>query len=104
MRDEHQLVEAAKAGDSEAFGELIQRLEQRLFRVAQHILRHREDAEDAVQSATLKAFQHIGSFRNESSFCTWLLKITVNESLGRLRARSRDQAALQDTDFYADNE
>ena len=100
MRDESQLVEAARQGDAEAFGELVQGLDRRLFRVAQHILRHREDAEDAVQSACLKAFTHISTFRNESRFSTWLLRITVNESLGRLRSRSRDQAVLEDTDTY----
>jgi len=100
MRDESQLVEAAKAGDCEAFGELIRRLDRSLFRVAWHVLRHREDAEDAVQSACLKAFQHIASFRNESSFCTWLLKITFHESLSRLRANNKARAMLEETDVY----
>ncbi len=102
MSDETGLVQAAQAGDVNAFGDLVRMYDRRLFRVALHILRHREDAEDAVQNACLSAFLHIDSFRAECRFSTWLLKITVNESLTRLRMRNHEQGATEALDSWVE--
>jgi RNA polymerase sigma-70 factor (ECF subfamily) len=68
---------------------------QRLFRTAWSILKDRAEAEEAVQAAYLSAFDKIGSFEGRSSLSTWLTRILVNEALGRLRARRRRQAQLE---------
>ena len=67
---------------------------QRLFRAAFAILGNRAEAEDAVQSAYLRAFAAIGRFEGRSSLATWLTRIAINEALGRLRAAKRRRAAL----------
>ena len=67
---------------------------QRLFRAAFAILGNRAEAEDAVQSAYLRAFAAIRRFEGRSSLSTWLTRIAVNEALGRLRATKRRRAAL----------
>jgi RNA polymerase sigma-70 factor (ECF subfamily) len=67
---------------------------QRLFRAAFTILGNRAEAEDAVQSAYLRAFAAIRTFEGRSSLSTWLTRIAINESLGRLRAAKRRRAHL----------
>ena len=82
------LVRASKAGDLAAFEELVKRYDRKLLRVAQSVTHNREDSQDAVQEALLKAFTHLGDFREESQFSTWLIRITVNQSLMKLRKRN----------------
>ena len=62
------LVHAAKAGDISAFEELVRRYDRNVFRIAQHITQNREDAEDVVQDAFLKAYQNLAVSRNSLSF------------------------------------
>jgi RNA polymerase sigma-70 factor (ECF subfamily) len=70
---------------------------QRLFRTAWSILKNRAEAEDAVQSAYLSAFTAIGTFEGRSSLSTWLVRIVINESLGRERAARRRRRHLDGT-------
>lgn len=88
------LVAAAKDGDREAFSELVRRYERRIFRLAQNITRHPEDAEDVMQDAFLKAYQHLDSFQGDSRFYTWLVRITVNQALMKLRKRRPNHFSL----------
>src|SRR3954470_22773500 len=81
------LVEAARAGDVSAFEQLIKRYDRNVFRIANHITQNREDAEDVVQDAFLKAYQKLDQFQEQSKFYTWLVRIAVNEALMRLRKR-----------------
>ena len=69
---------------------------QRLFRAAFAILGNRAEAEDAVQSAYLRAFAGIRSFEGRASLTTWLTRIAINEALGRVRAAKRRRAHLED--------
>lgn len=85
------LIEARDAG---AVRLVTQRNNQRLFRTAWSILKDRDDAEDAVQSAYLHAFGAIDRFEARSSLSTWLVRITINEALGRKRAAGRRRAQL----------
>jgi RNA polymerase sigma-70 factor (ECF subfamily) len=87
--DDLDLVHASKNGDVAAFEQLVKRYDRKLFRIAQHVTHNREDAEDAVQEAFLKAFQHLGEFREDSKFSTWLIRITLNQSLMKLRKQRR---------------
>ena len=84
---EKRLVQAAKAGQSAAFGKLSERHEQQLLRVAQRITRNREDSQDAVQDALLRAFVHLRHFDGRSSFATWLTRIAINSALMMLRKK-----------------
>jgi RNA polymerase sigma-70 factor (ECF subfamily) len=70
---------------------------QLLFRTAWGILKHRADAEDAVQSAYLKGFAAIEGFEGRSTLSTWLTRIVINEALGRKRAAQRRKARLDGT-------
>jgi RNA polymerase sigma-70 factor (ECF subfamily) len=84
---EAELVRLAKEGHRSAFGVLIQRCNQRLFRVARSIVRDDGDAEDVLQEAYTRGFHRFDTFRGEASVLTWLTRITVNEARGRLRRR-----------------
>ncbi len=101
--DEGALVAAAKAGDAAAFEELVSRYERRIFRLALHITQNREDAEDATQEAFLKAFAHLNDFQGNSRFYTWLVRITVNEALMKLRKRRPNQLSLDEA-FESDDD
>jgi RNA polymerase sigma-70 factor, ECF subfamily len=83
--DDLDLVHACKKGDVTAFEQLVKRYGRRLLRVSQTVTRNREDSEDAVQEAFMKAFQNLAEFREDSQFSTWLIRITMNQSLMKLR-------------------
>jgi RNA polymerase sigma-70 factor (ECF subfamily) len=84
---EAELVALARGGDAGAFRAIMQACNQRLFRTARSIVMDEAEAEDVVQEAYARAFQHLEGFRGESSLLTWLTRITVNEARGRLRRR-----------------
>jgi len=90
------LVTAAKAGDAAAFEELVNRYEKKIFRLTMNITRNREDAEDAMQDAFMKAYSHLDRFHEESRFYTWLVRIAANEALMRLRKRRPNQFSLDE--------
>jgi RNA polymerase sigma-70 factor, ECF subfamily len=94
--DEPVLVASARSGDSTAFDELLNRYEDKIFRLARNITGNREDAEDAMQDAFLKAFTHLNDFHGESRFYTWLVRIAANEALMRLRKRRPNQFSLDE--------
>src|SRR5271154_2409017 len=92
--DEPILVAAAKAGDVSAFETLVGRYDRKIFRLTQNITQNREDAEDAMQEAFLKAYQHLGDFQGNSRFYTWLVRIAVNQALMKLRKRRPNVVSL----------
>lgn len=94
--DEPQLVAAAKSGDVSAFETLVGRYERKIFRLTQNITQNREDAEDAMQEAFLKAYEHLGEFQGNSRFYTWLVRIAVNQALMKLRKRRPNQISLDE--------
>src|SRR5438034_7431736 len=94
--DEPQLVASARAGDAAAFEELVARYEDKIFRLTSNITGNREDAEDAMQDAFLKAYSHLQDFHGDSRFYTWLVRIAANESLMRLRKRRPNQFSLDE--------
>jgi RNA polymerase sigma-70 factor (ECF subfamily) len=94
--DEHLLVAAAKAGDPAAYEELVNRYEKKIFRLTMNITRNREDAEDAMQDAFMKAYSHLDKFHEDSRFYTWLVRIAANEALMRLRKRRPNQVSLDE--------
>jgi len=86
---EELLLRRVRGGDREAFRAIMQRCNQRLFRVARAVVGSDDEAEDVVQEAYLRAFAGIQQFRGDSSLATWLTTITLNEARGRLRLRHR---------------
>jgi len=92
--DEPALVAAAKAGDVRAFETLVGRYDRKIFRLTQNITQNREDAEDAMQEAFLKAFEHLDNFQGNSRFYTWLVRIAVNQALMKLRKRRPNVVSL----------
>jgi RNA polymerase sigma-70 factor (ECF subfamily) len=84
-----QLVELARQGDQEAFGELIRRHRQRCVDLARFFLRNPGDAEDQAQDAFLKAYEHLEQFHGDAEFFTWLARIVTNQCLMLMRLRRR---------------
>jgi RNA polymerase sigma-70 factor (ECF subfamily) len=89
--DDPMLVARLRAGDESAFEELVRSAMGRLLAAARRLLRNEEEARDAVQSAFIRAFQSIASFRGDARLSTWLHRIVVNEALMRLRSRTNDE-------------
>jgi RNA polymerase sigma-70 factor, ECF subfamily len=81
------LVSAAKSGDASAFVELSNRHSKKLLRRTYRITRNWQDAEDVLQDSLLKAFIHLKSFEERSSFLSWLTRIAINSALMTMRKR-----------------
>jgi RNA polymerase sigma-70 factor (ECF subfamily) len=90
------LVSLCQEGDQSAFDELMRRHQVSAMKVAVSIVRDRQDAEDEVQNAFCKAYEHIGQFQRDAKFSTWLTRIVVNQCLMRLRQVRRARFAYID--------
>lgn len=88
-RTDSQLLELSRKGDRDALGQLIAKHYQHCIRAATCILRDPAEAEDQVQQASRKAFEHLHQYLGEAEFSTWLLHIVVNECKMALRSRKR---------------
>ena len=94
--DEAAVVAQARLGNTNAFNELLRRYERKIFRLAMHITQNREDAEDVLQEAFLKAYEHLDQFQGQSKFYTWIVRIAVNQALMKLRKRKSDRSVSLD--------
>lgn len=101
--DDLDLVHASRDGDVAAFAELVRRYDRKLFRLVRHFMRNQEDAEDVVQEAFLKAFQHLEQFREDAKFSTWLIRIGLNQALIKLRKRRLAREVSMDNDFESED-
>lgn len=90
-----ELVVRAANGDQRAFESIMRRYNRLLFRTARSILKSDAEAEDALQEAYLSAWRALSTFRAASKLSTWLVRIVINESLGRLRRRSAQVIPLE---------
>ena len=97
------LVQQAKQGDVRAFEKLVRQYDRQVFRIANHITQNREDAEDVVQDAFLKAYEKLDQFQGNSKFYTWLVRIAVNESLMRLRKRRTGKLISMDENIETED-
>ena len=86
-KDEAVLVAEAKAGSYEAFEDLVNRYEKKIYRLGLNLTGNPEDAEDILQETFLKAFEHLSDFREDSRFYTWIVRIAINQGLMKLRKR-----------------
>jgi RNA polymerase sigma-70 factor (ECF subfamily) len=89
------LAQMCAARDRGAVRHVVTANNQRLFRTAWSILKHRAEAEEAVQAAYMSAFANMAAFEGRSSLSTWLTRIVVNEALGRRRAEQRRRSRLE---------
>ena len=87
--DEAKLVDALRAGEGDAYEEIVRRYGGRMLSVTRRLLREEEDARDAVQDAFLSAFRAIDRFEGQARLSTWLHRIAVNAALMKLRSKRR---------------
>jgi len=92
--DDLGLVREAQGGNSMAFGAIMRRYNRRLYRTARAILKDDTRAEDALQDAYIAAYRHLGAFRGDAAFGTWLTRIVVNQALQALRRKRREQVVV----------
>jgi RNA polymerase sigma-70 factor, ECF subfamily len=85
--NDSELIRAAQRGDRGAFEVLVRQYDQAVLRLALHLTNSEADARDIYQEAFLKAYRHIGNFRFECSFYTWIYRIVTNLCLDHLRKR-----------------
>jgi RNA polymerase sigma-70 factor (ECF subfamily) len=88
---DEEIVDRVKAGDTALYEIIMRRYNQRLYRVARAILHNDAEAEDVMQDAYVRAYQHLDQFAGRAAFSTWLTRIAVHEASSRLRLRNRNQ-------------
>jgi RNA polymerase sigma-70 factor (ECF subfamily) len=93
---DEEVVARVRSGETALFEVLMRRNNQRLYRAVRAVLRDETETEDVMQQAYLQAFAHLDQFTAAARFSTWLLRIGVNEALGRLRQRRRHLESLDD--------
>ena len=84
-----ELVKMTLAGDRQAYRQLVEKYQQRIYSIAFGVLHSREDSLDVVQDVLIKAYRKLDKFRGTSSFYTWLYRITVNMAIDCCRKRKR---------------
>ena len=95
------MIQAAREGDHSAQAQLVKMYSGRIYNLGLRMLRNNEDAEDMLQETFITAFQKISAFKEKSTFYTWIYRIGVNTSLGKLRKQSRMKIShsIEDPDF-----
>jgi RNA polymerase sigma-70 factor, ECF subfamily len=100
VNDDAQLIAQALTGQTSAFGQLVQKYQDRLYNTVVHVVGNAEDAKDAVQETFVQAFLKLESFHGASAFYTWLYRIAFNVAVTHRRKRgamrSAEQTALAD--------
>jgi RNA polymerase sigma-70 factor, ECF subfamily len=86
---DEEVIERVLAGDTGLYELLMRRYNQRVYRAVRAVLRDDAEAEDVMQESYVRAFQHLSRFEQRSSFCTWVTRIAVNESLARLEKKKK---------------
>ena len=95
---DEELVQKAQGDDERAFGKLVERYETKVYSLAMKMLRNPEDAEDVLQDTFLRAYRGIKSFQGNSTFSTWIYRITANSALMRLRKKQLPTVSIDDAD------
>lgn len=90
LRDE-EVVQRVLAGETALFEILMRRYNQRLYRISRSILQDEGEAEDVMQDAYVRAYEHLYQFAGKAAFSTWLTRIAIHEALARKRRRRRTE-------------
>jgi RNA polymerase sigma-70 factor (ECF subfamily) len=90
-RSDRELADAARDGDTDAFGVLVRRHQKRIYRLAVHLLRNAAEAEDVTQETFVRAYRALDRFGGRSEPYTWMYRIAVNLSLNAIRSRKQTQ-------------
>jgi RNA polymerase sigma-70 factor (ECF subfamily) len=101
---DRELVHRAREGETRFFDELVARYADRVHRLTYKILRHEQDAEDAMQDAFLSAYRSLPRFQEKSTFSTWLYRIATNAALMRLRKRREGMVSLEQPTSRSDQQ
>jgi RNA polymerase sigma-70 factor (ECF subfamily) len=88
---DEEIVDKIRAGETALYEIIMRRYNQRLYRVARGIVRDDHEAEDVMQDAYVRAYQHLDQFAHRAPFSAWLTRIAVHEALARVRQRNRTQ-------------
>jgi RNA polymerase sigma-70 factor (ECF subfamily) len=97
-RSDRELVDAARDGDLQAFGDLVRRHQKRIFRLAVHLLHSQSDADDVTQETFVRAYAALDRFDGRSEPFTWMYRIAVNLSLNTIRSRRHAQRSTDAED------
>ncbi len=95
---DRELVDRARGGDAKAFGQLVRRHQQRIHRLAMHLVRNRAEAEDVMQETFIRAYRALARFDGRSEPYTWLYRIAINLSLNVLRSRKAQRTTTDSDD------
>ncbi|MDZ5474190.1 sigma-70 family RNA polymerase sigma factor [Bacillus sp. 31A1R] len=87
--DKQKLIKASKAGDDDAFYQLIVENKEKLYKIAYSYLRNEEDALEAIQEVTCRAYMRFGKLKEDQYFDTWLVRIMINYCIDELKKKSR---------------
>lgn len=102
-QNERLLVSRSKAGDIAAFEELIGAYQKKIFNLAYRIIGNYDDAADLAQEALIRIFRSIGGFKEQSSFSTWIYRITTNVCLDEIRKRKSKKEYSLDEEVQVDD-
>ncbi len=102
--DDLPLVHRAQSGDYVAFEALVEKYERRVFELALRMLARRHDAEEVVQQTFLSLIEHLGDFREEARFSTWLLRVATNHALALMRKQKVRRAVALSEDRSNDDD
>ena len=104
--DDSELVQKAKHGDMDAYGDLVRRYQERIYATIYHMTSNHEDANDLAQETFIKSYQALKSFKGDSGFYTWVYRIAVNKTINFLKQRKNksNHLSLNDLDFNIEND
>src|SRR6188474_1834853 len=91
------LIDRYLSGDMSAFDELMIRYERQIYRICYRFVENREDAMDLAQEIFIKAFEHLPTFRRESTLKTWLYRIAMNHCINHIKKHRREFVEISET-------
>jgi RNA polymerase sigma-70 factor, ECF subfamily len=98
---DEEIVDRVRGGDVPMFEHLMRRHNQRVYRAARAILRNENEAEDVMQDAYVRAFEHLHEFEGRARFATWITRIAIHEALSRARRAKRFEPMDADAEDFA---
>jgi RNA polymerase sigma factor (sigma-70 family) len=90
------LIERTLSGETDAYGQLVQRYQKQVYRLAYRILKNSADAADIAQETFLKAYQNLHTLKDKSKFCPWLMRIATNKCYNWIRSRQENLMSVEE--------